>query len=132
MAKRSDINATLKSMFAWRKASTDASLGTSPAASSLDTEVNSISARKGCPKADKTVSFPKPAACAVESSSTDAMAALSVFMLNEPSVGRFVERIFGDIEGIPFACLGEAKSPRQFIIVPGNFHLIIMDLGAQV
>ena len=97
-ANRSDSSAGLNSMLATRKASTGASLATKPFASSAETAVSSISAIKGCPRPDITVSLPRPAAKADEDRITAlATAPDSVFSANEVILERVFKCIVGGI-----------------------------------
>ena len=60
----------------------EASFGCRLRASSADTALSSISARNGCPIADKTVSLPSPAADAWATTNAEITAALTCFNLN--------------------------------------------------
>jgi hypothetical protein len=98
MANLSVNKAGLNSMLARLNASTGASLTVNAPASSLDIDVNSISASKGCPSEDSTVSFPNPAPYALENRTADATAAPNVFRLSEMNFDRVFRRIFCDID----------------------------------
>ena len=71
MANRIESKAGLKSILACLKASTEASFGVSDETSSLFGEVYSISALKGCPRAESTVSRPRPVAFAFDKSNKE-------------------------------------------------------------